>query len=190
MDKGHLVSMWIVAADRDGIIPSCPSVLRKICQVDDPPDVKKFIDLGFLTDTEQLNDVKVASSWRQGDSPETETETDIEADKRPCAPNGARFDEWYAQYPKKKGKAAALKTWKRKKLDCIADTILADTMKRAQIEWTDDQFIPMASTYINQERWQDEDFKPRSNGKTRVEQSNEITHNAIMALGGYDDLPF
>ena len=82
--------------------------------------------------------------------------------------------------------------WKRKKLDQHADIIIADTMKRAEVEWSDPQFIPMASTYINQERWKDEDCKPRNNGvkKTRVEEAGQVAHETIMALGGYDDLPF
>jgi hypothetical protein len=111
-------------------------------------------------------------------------------DLNTCAPNGSRFEEWYAQYPKKKGKAEAFKAWKRKKLDTVADSIIADTIKRAQIEWTDPQFIPMASTYVNQERWQDEDCKPRTNGVSNTQQAHDISHDAIMKLGGYDNLPF
>jgi len=77
-------------------------------------------------------------------------------ERNTCAPTGARFDEWYEKYPKKRGKAEARKTWKRRKLDRIADEIIADTISRTKLEWKDPQFIPMASTYVNQERWQDE----------------------------------
>ena len=90
-------------------------------------------------------------------------------DKPLCASDNARFDEWYMQYPKKKGKSEARKTWVRKHLDRQADTIIADTIKRSEIEWHDPQYIPMASTYINQERWQDEDFVPRTNGMSKGE---------------------
>lgn len=69
------------------------------------------------------------------------------------------FDEWYAIYPRKRGKVEALKAWKRKSLDGIGYLIIADTKKRVEVEWKDPKFIPYASTYINQERWED-DIEP------------------------------
>ncbi len=47
-EKGQLISLWIIAADRDGHIPSDSQVLRKLAQLDENPNVKKFIDLGLL----------------------------------------------------------------------------------------------------------------------------------------------
>jgi len=80
-DKGHLVSIWLVAADRDGVVPSNPDLLRKVCMLDHVPDVNKFIDLGFLEPVKMQDGVMVASSWRQDDSPETETEEEAEAEE-------------------------------------------------------------------------------------------------------------
>ena len=48
-EKGQLVSIWIAAAENVGEIPSDPIVIRKICQLDDLPDIEKFVNLGFLT---------------------------------------------------------------------------------------------------------------------------------------------
>lgn len=48
-EKGQLISMWILAADDDGAIPADAKVLRKLCQLDDLPDIKKFIDLQWLS---------------------------------------------------------------------------------------------------------------------------------------------
>lgn len=163
-EKGQLVSLWIVAADADGKIPHDPFLLRKIAMLDEEPNINKFIELGLMTPIGRQDDAKTTPAARQDDVPEAEAEAEAEK-KNTCAPVGARFDEWYTQYPKKKGKAQALKAWKRKKLDKHADAIIADTMKRSVIEWRDPQFIPMASTYINQERWLDEDFSP-SNVRT------------------------
>jgi hypothetical protein len=61
IDKGHLISIWIVAADRDGVIPANPAVLRKICQIDNQPDVNKS---------------------------ETETEVETETELKPYGPSG------------------------------------------------------------------------------------------------------
>lgn len=72
-----------------------------------------------------------------------------------------RFDDFWDGYPVKREKKRARDAWKRKKLDRIADEILADIARRKlhDPQWLDG-FIPHPSTYINGERWQDE-IKPR-----------------------------
>ena len=69
-----------------------------------------------------------------------------------------RFAEFWDAYPQKKGKAKALQIWKSKKLDRIADDIIADVQNRTQmdVQWQDKQYIPHGSTYLSQERWLDE----------------------------------
>ena len=47
-EKGQIVSMWIVAADNHGTLPNDPRVVRKICQLDEAPDIKRFCELGFF----------------------------------------------------------------------------------------------------------------------------------------------
>jgi len=68
------------------------------------------------------------------------------------------FDEWYALYPRKEAKGAALKAFKaaRKKVD--AGTLMTgvreyvDHMKR---ERTERKFIPYPATWLNREQWTD-----------------------------------
>ena len=56
-EKGQIVSLWIVAADNNGELPDDPNVIRKMCQLDDIPDINKFKELGFLEDDScQLSD--------------------------------------------------------------------------------------------------------------------------------------
>lgn len=47
-EKGQIISMWIVAADKEGELPTDPRVLMKVCQLDTPPDIKKFVSLQLL----------------------------------------------------------------------------------------------------------------------------------------------
>ena len=58
-EKGQLVSLWILAADKKGCIPNDPDMLKKLCMLDNSPDIEKFIELKFLC---------LASQWRQGDN--------------------------------------------------------------------------------------------------------------------------
>ena len=68
-----------------------------------------------------------------------------------------RFPEFWAAYPVKKGKADALKKWKLKGCDEIAEKIIAHVrrMEREDEGWKTG-YIPHGSTYINGERWDDE----------------------------------
>ena len=76
-EKGQLVSLWICAADRDGIIPADKKILKKICCLDVEPNLKKFIQLQFLTD----HDNQMTTTCQPNDAPETETETETEKRK-------------------------------------------------------------------------------------------------------------
>lgn len=74
-EKGQLVSMWLVAADNNGRLPSADTlVLRKICQLDEAPNISKFKDLGFIDEevasTRQPGDNQMTSGWQPSDAPE------------------------------------------------------------------------------------------------------------------------
>ena len=47
-ERGDLVAIWLLAADRDGEVPASPRVLRKLCHMDEEPDLQRFIELRFL----------------------------------------------------------------------------------------------------------------------------------------------
>ncbi|BAM66463.1 hypothetical protein [Xanthomonas citri phage CP2] len=73
------------------------------------------------------------------------------------------FPKFWAAYPVKKGKADALKKWKSKGCDAMADQIIAHVrrMEREDDDWLRG-FIPHGSTYINGERWEDEPKKDKA----------------------------
>jgi len=76
------------------------------------------------------------------------------------------FDVFWNQYPKKQGKATAKKAF-IKALKKVDWGIMMEALRKqsASHDWTKDggQYIPMASTWLNQERWEDEvyDNKPK-----------------------------
>jgi len=47
-EKGQIVSIWILAAERNGRIPDDPYLLAKICNLDTMPDLDRFLGLDFL----------------------------------------------------------------------------------------------------------------------------------------------
>lgn len=68
-----------------------------------------------------------------------------------------RFDEFWKAYPVKVGKKICLKKWKARKLDRIADHILANIAERKEKDqrWLNG-FILNPETFINQDRWEDQ----------------------------------
>lgn len=69
----------------------------------------------------------------------------------------ARFAEFWAAYPVKKGRAEALAKWTARNLDAIADRIIADVeaRKTRDRQWLDG-YAPHGSTYVNGRGWEDE----------------------------------
>jgi hypothetical protein len=81
VERGQLVSLWLLAADHDGEIPADPCMLRKLCLMDTEPDLERLVSLGLLegavTPPRRHRDAKPTPSRRQHDAPETETETEV-----------------------------------------------------------------------------------------------------------------
>jgi hypothetical protein len=48
--RGQLVAMWLLAADRDGAIPASPLVLQKLCFMSSEPELNLLMELGFIID--------------------------------------------------------------------------------------------------------------------------------------------
>jgi len=72
----------------------------------------------------------------------------------------ARFERFWAEYPRKVGKDAALKEWLRRSPDdALTDRMIAAVhQQRASAQWRKDggEFIPHPRTWLHQGRWQDE----------------------------------
>lgn len=76
-EKGQLVSIWIAAADKDGSLPADPTVIRKICQLDNDPDIEKFLSLQLLDLFVCQDDANLTPRRRQLDAPEKKREEKI-----------------------------------------------------------------------------------------------------------------
>ena len=79
--KGQLVSIWLLAADKGGKVPDSPKTIQRLCYMDKPPNLQLYEKLGFI-DGPCQGDVKMTPSRRQDDATETETETEYTARAR------------------------------------------------------------------------------------------------------------
>lgn len=81
------------------------------------------------------------------------------------------FDAFYAAYPRKVARVAALRSWRNKKVseDTFKTIMKALDAHKESAQWRKNggQFIPHPATWINQERWNDE-------LKVEVPKNNEL----------------
>ena len=73
--KGQLVSIWMLAADRNGEIPDNPKMIQKLCGLDGIPDLQVFAQFGFIELV-----VSLTPTGCQLDQPEADAESDAETD--------------------------------------------------------------------------------------------------------------
>ncbi|MEV0051269.1 hypothetical protein AB0H34_12315 [Saccharopolyspora shandongensis] len=75
-----------------------------------------------------------------------------------------QFDEFWADYPRKDGKAAARRAWPKATTKILAAELVAEAQRWAGL-WehsgVEKRFIPHASTWLNGERWTDEPPAPQ-----------------------------
>ena len=102
----------------------------------------------------------------------TETHTDTDTDKQPIGQKG--FDQWWDLYPKKVKKKTALAIWKRKRLEGMASVLIADIPNRLKNDrrWKEG-YIPDPTTYLNQERWDDEIEAAAKGGNGKAPQPSD-----------------
>ena len=164
-ERGQLVAMWLLAADRDGVMPASPSIIQKLCFLSSAPNINKFIELGFIEGT-------VTSPRRQDDANMTHQTREDKTREEHTPSNG--FDVFWLKYPKKVGKLAAQKAWKKLKTpNTILPIILtAIEIQKQSEQWKKDHgtYIPNPATWLNRGSWEDE----LSNTVTTQEPENRM----------------
>lgn len=78
-----------------------------------------------------------------------------------CSPAVSAFDRFWTVYPRKRGKEAARKAWKKLKPDrSLVEIIIRAVEAEKKAGWQDPQFIPYPATWLNRGQWQDEEEGP------------------------------
>lgn len=92
---------------------------------------------------------------------------------------GDSFDEFWALYPRKTAKGAARKAYaKAMKLVYHNDLMHALSQQVEGMKIKDPKFIPHASTWLNQERWEDDPEQPDSADQINHAGGGEIAFAA------------
>jgi len=169
-EKGQLVSIWILAADKGGTIPDNPILIQKMCMLDDKPDINRFAVLGFLTPCCQPDGNQVVTDCPQDDAPDKTRldKTRLETDEKqivissPIVKNkySEEFELFWKAYPnhRRGNKKRAFANWK--KIDpCLYLNITrhVDQRRTLDADWQRDggKYIIHAEGFLSGERWED-----------------------------------
>lgn len=87
-------------------------------------------------------------------------------------PSAARstegFDEFWAVYPRRQGKADALKAWGQRKCSLVARNVIAGAARYRDDPNREDQFTKLPAGWIREGRWDDDPLPARTTG-SRIE---------------------
>lgn len=170
--KGQLVSIWLLAADKKGKIPNNPEVVQRLCFLSKKPDFQLFSSLGFIEGWRQ-SDAKLTPERRQSDvgmthqsqsrespnqNPDPLSEAETEDSKNRLAQTG--FEQFWQVYPRKVSKKDAIKAWEKLSPGPGLQEQILDAVAKQRYcaQWTRDngEAIPYPASFIRGERWKDE----------------------------------
>jgi hypothetical protein len=108
------------------------------------------------------------------------------------------FDDFWRDWPKKEGKAAAVAAWKKQRPDPGERRLIRDAIPRQQAakDWPREnwRYCPLPATWLNQRRWEDEIPDPPPKGeremigkdKERAEVMRRVLERRGYELAGPD----
>lgn len=100
------------------------------------------------------------------------------------------FEEFWSNYPRKEKKKDARNAWIRLKLDKVGKNIIADVMVRRvrHIPWLEGKsFIPLPTSYLNGERWEDEIIGEQNGHPKTSNVSIRSSKTSEGILRGFDE---
>jgi len=93
------------------------------------------------------------------------------------------FDHFWIAYPRKAGKGAARKAWVKAVTKVDSDVIIAAAMDYRRDPNREDAFTAHASTWLNDERWDDEPIPSRVQASGRVNRlETDLAHLTSVPL--------
>lgn len=111
---------------------------------------------GYQSSSKPLldRDIDIHSS-----SKEERVQSGSNSSNEPANSYPAAFERWWATYPRKQGKRKALAEWRRATKRVDRGELEAKTARFAEFhaqQGTDKQFIPLPTTWLNRDGWDDE----------------------------------
>lgn len=152
--KMHLIAIWLLASRSDNVLPYDPEWIARRINATSKVNLDQLVEAGFIVPNQPLHKPEqVASTLQAKCLTRDRGETEGEREK-----NIVHFDAFWKLYPRKQDKGHAKKAYAAAIKRASPDAILAGLQ---QAKFSDDpKFIPLATTWLNGERWGDEGAQP------------------------------
>jgi len=157
-----LVMLWLLASENEGELPNIKTIsfrlrvsekqvsaqLSKLSHWMEQDDITAISPRYQDVPVSELNNSVADIETPRRDRGETEKETEVE--KEHTSPVGADFDRFWSAYPKKVGKANALKEWKKASpnIESVLEALANQKAWRANPP--EGEFVP---AWKDPERW-------------------------------------
>lgn len=147
-----------------GKFEDCP-----VCHADKPSVLAsdRTSDTGAIADAKRVR------------SPESESESETKSDSSTRI--DASFDAWWAEYPRKTSKQAAVKAYKKARKVASADDLLQGLRRSIKFEWPNRAIdkIPYPATWLNAGGWENEysDDRSREPSTKRIDGGLNVAAN-------------
>ncbi len=179
-DTRLLVNLWLLASEKNGELPSVDKIAFRL-RMDARKVSKGINNLKYwlvrddeCEDSTPYESVRNRTQDKEEDKDKEEEKTNTLSDKSDRAsddPPG--FAEFWEVYPRKIGKGAARKAWRKVKADGRNGEIVAAVKAQSGSEQWRRGFIPNPATWLNQERWNDTPYDPPTKYGLPVGDTNE-----------------
>lgn len=156
--KAHLIMIWVLASQCGGRVPEDPKFLQAKLGLDKQPDLQSLLDQGFLL-PEQDASTTLADRKHEASNPLVLARSREER-REEAEENTRRFGVFWARYPRRVSKRAALKAWGKIAMTFEQFEALMEGLEKAKVseQWArdDGRFIPHPASWLNNRRWEDE----------------------------------
>jgi len=158
-ERGQLICLWLLAADKEGSIPNDPDVIKNLCYMTKAPNINKFMELGFVTPDGSQDGVKMASSGSQRDQPKAEAEAEAEKKRKEYSLYFEKF--FWNHYPNHNGKKSAFLEFKKipEEIYKTFPEIIKAQVKSKALKKSNGGFVPEwpdPERWLKKARWEDD----------------------------------
>lgn len=136
--------------------------------------INEIVDRYQQKDCEGINEIVEGNTTRKNTTRKNNNNRSSDAD--PASRYSEQFENWWSIYPRKIGKGKAYKIWAKDKLDKRVDGLIEKLSQQnaMQFAFTEDKFIPHASTYLSEARYDDEIEQRGSANETNFTSNQQI----------------
>jgi len=138
--------MLLASRTEEGTVPLNPDYIKRVAYLNNDPDFDPLISCGFIEIVGDASEPYTTQASRT-----TEAEAEAETEKRR---GEISFSDFWGLYPRKTNKKNAEIKWKN--LTVKNQKAAMAALPEHIATWDDPKYIPHATTWLNQKRWEDD----------------------------------